>query len=179
MRTLNPAERLLCELRRLAGETPLSARIKPFQWVPLGKGICSSDAGLTHAVTTLRGKQWIRFCPESTQIIALTEHGIAMADDLIRQANSPQIDAPIPTTLRDIRADLAHWEVRLYEGDPGSLYWEQVKARIGALRHAELRFLQPQPSVYASIQGDNARLNVNSTDQSVNEIRNSGQTGEK
>jgi hypothetical protein len=119
----------------------------------------------------LLAKGFIEFKPQSTQIIALTVAGVEFADQLIVQLVGPRPDDPIPTALEDIRTHLAHWQKRQFDGEPQSIWWYQVQARIDALRHAEQRFMSGVgQTINASFTGPNARLNVNSTDQSVNAV---------
>lgn len=89
---------------------------------------------------------------------------------MISRQPSPAVTDPMPDTLDTIRAELDYWEVRLYDGDPGSTWWEQVRSRIEGLRHRENRLLSAQPSVSVTnnLLGPNSRINQNSLDQSAN-----------
>ena len=90
----------------------------------------------------------------------------------MRQLNRDVSD-PMPETLEGIRADLDYWESRLYSGEPSSIWWEQVQARIVGLRHRENRFLAPI-SITNNAIGPNSRNNVNSVDQSTNQVSQDG-----
>jgi hypothetical protein len=164
--TSTPGQRLLGALRRLAGGAPLTHRFKPAEWVALTKELGFTDAQKNEAVTSLRTAGLIRFTPESTQIVAFTAEGVAKGDELLLLQNR-DVGGPMPDTLEAIRADLDYWEVRLHEGDPGSISWEQVQARIAGLRHRENRFLTPL-SITNNAIGPNSRNNINSVDQSRN-----------
>jgi hypothetical protein len=85
---------------------------------------------------------------------------------------SRRVSDPLPKALEEIRADLDYWQERLYDGDPGSNWWEQVKARIEGLRHLENRILGPRAPVAITNNaiGPNSRINQNSIDQSTNEV---------
>jgi hypothetical protein len=87
---------------------------------------------------------------------------------LISRERNPEVTDPMPSALEAIRAELDYWEVHLYDGDPGSKWWEQVQARIEGLRHRENRLLSVQPTVTNNLIGPNSRINHNSVDQSVN-----------
>ena len=94
----------LIELRRCAGDTPSTARIKPMQWVAIAK-----DAGLTgeevsEAITCLRAQGLITFTPQTTDILALSPAGISVAAQLMRQR--PRFSDPMPNTLDEICAEL-------------------------------------------------------------------------
>jgi hypothetical protein len=50
----NSALKLLCELRRFAGETPLNARIAPMQWVAVARESGLSEAQRSEAIIRCR-----------------------------------------------------------------------------------------------------------------------------
>jgi hypothetical protein len=89
---------------------------------------------------------------------------------LISRKPSPALTDPMPDTLEALRAELDYWEPRQYDGEPGSSWWEQVRARIEGLRHRENRLLSAQQSVSVTnnLLGPNSRINHNSFDQSEN-----------
>jgi hypothetical protein len=145
-----PDQRLLFALQRLAGDAPLTRRFKPAEWYEITKELGFTDSQRHEAVTSLRTSGFISFTPESTEIIALTSSGITTGNELIVRQQNRDVSDPMPETLEGIRADLDYWDSRLYEGEPGSNWWEQVQARIVSLRHRE------------------NRNNVNSVDQSSN-----------
>ena len=165
--TLTPAQKLLCSLRRLAGEEPLSARFKPMQWFEATKEQGLTDSQRREAITSLRISGFVQFKPESTEILAIMPAGIAMADQLILRQHSPQVNDPMPSTIDEICAELDYWELHLYDGDPGSNWWVQVQARIEGLRHKENR-LRPLVSITNNLSGPNSRVNQNSIDLSTN-----------
>lgn len=169
----NPSHRLLCELRRFAGETPLNARISPMQWVAIAKEAGITDKARNEAITYLRSKGFIVYKPESTEIIALTSAGLESADLFIRQRIGARVSDPLPQTLEEIRADMEYWQQRQFEGDPGSIWWDQVGARLQSLRHAEnqlsLGSASPQSvTINNTLTGPNSRININTIDQSIN-----------
>lgn len=165
--TSTPGQRLLSALRRLAGDAPLTHRFKPAEWVAITKELGFTDAQKNEAITSLCTAGLIRFTPESTQIIAFTANGVAKGDELFLQQQNRDVTGPMPDTLDAIRADLDYWEAHLHDGEPGSIWWEQVQARIVGLRHRENRFLPPV-SITNNAIGPNSRNNVNSVDQSTN-----------
>jgi hypothetical protein len=168
MADVSPARRLLCDLRRNAGDTPLNGRVYPMQWVALAKNLGFSDQIRSEAIHQLIAQKLIQFTPHTTQIIALTSEGIAIADQLIRQSVGAQVDDPLPDTLEEIHSQVAYWERRQFEGQAQSDWWYQVQARIEALRHKERRLTLAPPMVNATATGPNARVNVNSLDLSSN-----------
>lgn len=168
MTDAGPAQRFLCDLRRNVGNTPLTGRISPMQWVALAKDLGFSDQVRNEAVHQLIAQKLIQFTPQTTQIIALTADGVALADQLIRQSVGAQVEDPLPNTLDEIHSQLAYWEMRQFESQPNSDWWYQVQARIEALRHKELRLTPVPPTVNATATGHNARVNLNSIDQSSN-----------
>ena len=89
---------------------------------------------------------------------------------MISRQPTYELTDPMPDTLEAWRAELDHWEPRQYEGQPGSIWWEQVRARIEGLRHRENRLLSVQTpmSVVNNLLGPNTRINHNSVDQSAN-----------
>lgn len=167
-----PSERLLSSLRRLAGDAPTTVRIMPVQWVQAANEIGLAEVERREAVTTLCSEGYIRFSPESTEIIALTEEGVAAANLLKTREQNRQVSDPMPASLEDIREELDYWEPRLYLGDPGSIWWEQVQARIDGLRHRENRLLSTRPTVSVTNNaiGPNSRFNQNSVDHSTNQV---------
>jgi hypothetical protein len=166
------AHTLLAELRRFAGDTPTTARIVPMQWVAIVKEIGLSDKARNEAVAYLREKGYIRFQPETTEIIAFTPAGIELADSQIKK--TPKLSDPFPKTLDGICAELDYWEAHLNDGDPGSIYWDQVQARIEGLRHRENRY-RPSNSLTFNAIGANVRINQNSVDQSTNLVSAAGE----
>ena len=143
------------------------------QWVAVARESGLSEAQRSEAITYLRAKGLIVYKPESTEVIALTPDGLDSADRFIRQRQWPRVNDPIPITLDDIRADVAYWEQRQFEGDPGSVWWDQVGARVQSLRHAENRLLSETTSpqvltINNTVTGANSRININSIDQSIN-----------
>jgi hypothetical protein len=169
MPNATPANRLLCELRRHVGDTPLNGRIRPMEWVALAKQTGLSEEVRNEAITQLIAQKLIQFTPQTTQIIALTGEGAALADHLIRQMVGARVDDPLPDTLDEVSLQLTYWQKRQFEGEPQSVWWCQVQARIDALRHIERRLTPTsQPTINATASGPNARVNVNSADQSSN-----------
>jgi hypothetical protein len=164
-----PGQRLLCALRRLAGDAPLIHRFKPAEWFALTKELGFTDAQRSEAVTSLRTSGLIRFTPESTEIIAFTSDGVAKGDELLLPQQNRDVAGSMPETLDAIRADLDYWEAHLHDGQPGSIWWEQVQARIVGLRHRENRLL-PAISITNNAIGPNSRNNVNSVDESMNRM---------
>jgi hypothetical protein len=94
-----------------------------------------------------------------------------MSADQVHQPDR-QVTDPMPDELEEIRADLNYWHLHLYDGDPGSNWWERVKARIEGLRHLENRFLGTRPSIAITNNavGQNSRINQSSIDQSTNQV---------
>ena len=170
---LTPDQRLLCALRQLAGDAPLTHRFKPAEWFAVTKELAFTDAQRNEAVTSLRTAGLIRFTPESTQIVAFTSRGVSKGNELIALQQHRDVSDPMPDTLEGIRADLDYWESRLYLGDPGSIWWDQVQARLVALRHRENRFLTPV-SITNNAIGPNSRNNISSVDQSTNRVSQHG-----
>ena len=169
MSDVSPAQRLLCDLRRNVGDTPLNGRIYPMQWVALAKNLGLSDQIRNEAINQLIAQKLIQFTPQTTQVIALTPDGVTLADQLIRQSVGAQVNDPLPDTLEEIHAQLAYWERRQFAGLPQSDWWCQVQVRVDALRHKERRLTPAQPpTINATATGQNARVNVNSADQSSN-----------
>lgn len=165
------AHKLLAELRRFASDKRLSARITPMEWVAIAKKAGLSDQSRSEAIMDLLKNKFITFQPETTQIIAFTPEGIEVADELIKE--KPKLEDPIPKTLDAIRSETEYWTKDLTNCDPGSNWWEWVQARLAELRQAEQRLssdaaVSSQPTVQANFYGPNARLNVNSVDQSSN-----------
>jgi len=101
-----PGQRLLCALRRLAGDAPLTHRFKPAEWFAVTKELAFTDAQRNEAVMSLRSSGLIQFTPESTQIIAFTSDGITKGDALLLQQKNRDVRDPMPETLDAIRADL-------------------------------------------------------------------------
>jgi hypothetical protein len=166
--TLAQGQRLLCALRGLAGDAPQTRRFKPAEWFGTTKELGFTDSQRNEAVTSLRTSGFISFTPESTEIIALTSSGIAKGDEFLLRQKNPDVQAQMPETPDEIRAELDYWEVHLHDGAPGSIWWEQVQARIDGLRHRENRFLTPPISITNNAIGPNSRNNANSVDQSSN-----------
>ena len=50
------------------------------------------------------------------------------------------LDDPYPTTLEEVRAELAYWASHLTDGEPGSPYRTNVQARIDRLHRLEDRY---------------------------------------
>ena len=167
MSAATPGQRLLCALRRLAGDAPATHRFKPAEWFALTKELGFTERERSEAGTSLRTTGLIRFTPESTEIMALTPEGIAKGDEMLVPQQNRDVAGPMPETLDAIRADLDYWEAHLHDGQPGSVWWEQVQARIVGLRHRENRLL-PGITITNNAIGPNSRNNVNSVDQSTN-----------
>jgi len=114
--------------------------------------------------------------------LGLTAKGVGKAERLFAGEQSREIDAPYPTTREGIREDLDYWVRRQPLGDPGSIYWEQVGSRINHLRYLDQRIVEeqkieamkenPQQSTTNIAHGTNARISVNSSDNSVNIVVN-------
>jgi hypothetical protein len=162
---------LLAELRRVAGDTPMTVRIVPMQWIAIAKEIGLSDKARNEAITHLRAKGYIKFNPETTEIIALGPAGIEKADQLIRE--KPKLSDPMPNTLETICAELDYWESHLTDGEVGSNDWVMMKERINGLRHRENRF-RPSVSITNNAIGSNPRINQGGIDQSVNLVSQGG-----
>lgn len=167
--TPTPSQSLLCALRQLAGEAPMTHRFKPAEWFAVTKELGLTDAQRNEAIRSLHNSGWIQFTPESTEIIAFTPDGVAKGDALLLQRRNRDVRDPMPETLDAIRAELNYWEEHLNDGEPGSNWWEQVQARIVGLRHRENRFLTPV-SITNNAIGQNSRNNINSVDQSTNRV---------
>ena len=167
----NSGRVLLAELRRFAGDKRLNARITPMEWVAIAKKAGLSDQSRSEAITDLLRNKFIAFQPETTQIIAFSLEGVEVADELVKE--KPKLEDPIPQTLDAIRSETAYWTQDLTTCDPGSKWWEWVQARLAELRQIEQRLnsstvVSTHPAIQANFYGANARLNLNSVDQSSN-----------
>jgi hypothetical protein len=163
------AHRLLCEFRRHLGQTPFNGRIRPMECSALAKHMGLSDEIRSEAITQLLERKLIKYNPQTTEIIALTADGLALADQLILQLVGARVDDPLPDDLNEIRVQLSYWQKRQFEGEPQSIWWYQVQARIDALRHMEGRLTGPSNvTINATLTGSNARVNMNSSDHSTN-----------
>jgi hypothetical protein len=167
----NPARVLLADLRRFVGDKRLNARIAPMEWLAIAKKAGLSDQSRGEAITDLLKNGLIVFQPETTEIMAISPEGIEVADQLVRER--PKLEDPIPQTLDAVRSETAYWTKDLTTCDPGSNWWNWVKARLDELRQTEQRLILDrtdlsQPTIQANFFGQNARLNVSSVDQSSN-----------
>jgi hypothetical protein len=167
----NSARVLLAELRRFAGDKRLNARITPMEWSAIAKNAGLSDQSRGEAITDLLRNGLIAFQPETTEIIAFSPDGIEMADQLVRER--PKLEDPLPQTLDAVRSETSYWTKDLTTCDPGSNWWNWVRARLDELRQTEQRLILDRadlslPTIQANFFGDNARLNVSSLDQSSN-----------
>jgi hypothetical protein len=77
--------------------------------------------------------------------IGITDKGVAAVESLrASQLLKMQIDAPFPTAPDAIREQLEFWVRRQQDGEPGSIHWEQVQARIDHLRYLDQRAVEGQ-----------------------------------
>jgi hypothetical protein len=141
------------------------------EWVALANHLGLSEKIRNEAIKQLLVQNLAQFSPQTTEIIALTAEGVALADQLIMQLVGARVDDPLPDDLCGISSQLLYWQKRQFDGEPQSMWWHQVQARIDALRHAEIRLAKPPHStINATLTGSNARLNINSSDQSTNSV---------
>jgi hypothetical protein len=77
--------------------------------------------------------------------IGITDKGVAAVESLrASRLLKMQIDAPFPTAPNAIREQLEFWVRRQQDGEPGSIHWEQVQARIDHLRYLDQRAVEGQ-----------------------------------
>lgn len=70
--------------------------------------------------------------------LGITDKGIAEVQKLFAsRALKFELDMPFPTTGDEIGSELDHWVRRQNDGEPGSIHWERVQARIDHLRYLE------------------------------------------
>jgi hypothetical protein len=152
MKEQTPNHRMLIALRQLAGDAPSTRRFNPSEWLSVTTSLGFTDAERMEVVRSLVDDGQLRFTPETTEFIA----------------RSRDLKDPMPNDLPALREELDYCEIRLHDGEPESIWWQQVQARIDGLRHRENRFLSAV-SITNNAIGPNARNNIYSTDRSVNE----------
>jgi hypothetical protein len=75
--------------------------------------------------------------------LGITVKGILEVERLFAiRALKFELDAPFPTNGDAIRKELDHWVRRQNDGQPGSIHWEQVQARIDQLRYLDRRAME-------------------------------------
>jgi hypothetical protein len=72
------------------------------EWLALANQLALSEKTPNEAITQLLTKKLIQFNPLSTQIIALTAEGVALADQLIMRMVGARVDDPLPDDLNGI-----------------------------------------------------------------------------
>ena len=135
-------DRAVLFLERLARLTGgAQTRVVPSQWISVAKELGFTDAERDESLKRLYADQLIQKKPAS-ESFELTQKGVSIAEERSRmQTPGPKMDDALPDTLEELRTELAHWEKRQHEDEPHSNWWEQVEARLRALRHKEQRLM--------------------------------------
>jgi hypothetical protein len=141
----------------------------PMEYKALAVEIGLSDSQLSTAIRELKHANLIAL-DNTTQGITLTHNGIQEGDYWQTRAQTVLNNDPHPESLEEIRAELHHFNNGLSSTLPGTPEWKWIEARLNALMHRESMMVREAESTTYILSGTGARVNVNSTDNSVNTI---------
>jgi hypothetical protein len=102
--------------------------------------------------------------------IYLTHNGVQTGDYLQTRQPVILLNDPLPDDLLDIRTELHHFAQERSRTLPGMPEWEWIEGRIDDLRHLENSMREQAGSTVYIQSGPGGRLNVNSTDNSMNVV---------
>jgi hypothetical protein len=130
------------------GETQRS--IKPMDYFALAAKVGLSTEQTKAALRHLKKDLLIRFQPETTENIVLTQNGVQEGEYLKFREGHPQLNDPMPESLEGISAELANFSQERQKQHAKSQEFEMISARIGELQHRELmlRKSSSPPSAY-------------------------------
>jgi hypothetical protein len=141
----------------------------PMEYRALAELIGLSDSQLSVALQELIRESWIAL-DNTTQGIRLTPDGVNAGDYWQYRAESVLNNDPLPESLPEIRMEIGHFAHERSTTMPKTPEWEWINGRLEDLRHRENMMTKQAGSTVYVQSGSGGRLNVNSTDNSVNII---------
>jgi hypothetical protein len=102
--------------------------------------------------------------------IYLTPNGVHVGDSLQWRQPEILVNDPLPESLLDVRTEQRHFAQERSRTMPATPEWEWIKGRLDDLRHLENSMKEQAGSTVYIQSGPGGRLNVNSTDNSVNVV---------
>jgi hypothetical protein len=118
------------------GETQRS--MKPMEYFNLATKVGLSTEQTKAALRQLKDDLLIRFHPETTEIIVLTQKGVQEAEYLKLRDEHPRLNDPIPESLDDVRAELGYFSQERQKQHAKSQEFAMISARITELQHREM-----------------------------------------
>jgi hypothetical protein len=102
--------------------------------------------------------------------VRLTPQGVNDGDHLHTRPLRPLVRDPLPDSLEEVRL-----EIRYFAGEKsghlrGTPEWDWIAGRLEDLRHLESMMVQSTAGAVYVLSGQQARLNINSVDNSTNAI---------
>ena len=144
------------------GETDQS--MKPQEYSALATKIGLTNSEMQAAIRRLKEDLLIRFHPESTEIIRLTQKGIQEGDYWKTRSVQPMHSDPLPDTLDGVNAEMDYFAQQLPRNLPNTAEWGWTTARLELLQRRH-NILSKQPSAVqqqniVSVQQHNAVMEI-------------------
>jgi len=141
----------------------------PTEYKDLAAKIGLRDDQLSTALQELKYDNLIAL-DSTTQGIRLTPQGVHEGDYLHQRPLLPLLRDPLPESLEEVRLEIRYFAKERSANLPGTPEWDWANGRLDDLRHSESMMLRDVGSTVYILSGQSARVNVNSTDNSVNTI---------
>lgn len=106
----------------------------------------------------------------TTQGIRLTPQGVHDGDYLHQRRLLPLVRDPLPESLEEVRLEIRYFAQEKSANLRGTPEWDWANGRLEDLRHLESMMVKETAGTVYVLSGPGARVNVNSTDNSVNTI---------
>jgi hypothetical protein len=102
--------------------------------------------------------------------VRLTPQGVQEGDYLHTRPLLPLVRDPLPESLEEVRLEIRYFAREKSGNLRGTPEWDWVNGRLEDLRHSESMMVKEKAGTVYVLSGQQARLNINSIDNSVNSI---------
>jgi hypothetical protein len=100
----------------------------------------------------------------------LTPQGVHDGDHLHTRPLRPLVRDPLPESLEEVRLEIRYFAGEKSGNLRGTPEWDWINGRLEDLRHSESMMVKETAGTVYVLSGQQAKLNINSVDNSVNSI---------
>jgi hypothetical protein len=157
-------------LKHIFSEVRDSRRVMPQpEYQAIAAKIGLRDDQLSTALQELKYENCIAL-DSATQGVQLTPQGVQEGDYLHTRPLLPLVREPLPESLEEVRLEIRYFAREKSGNLRGTPEWDWINGRLEDLRHSESMMVKETAGTVYVLSGQQAKLNINSIDNSVNSI---------
>jgi hypothetical protein len=157
-------------LKHIFSEVRDSRRVMPLtEYQAIAAKIGLRDDQLSTALRELKYDNCLAL-DSTTQGVQLTPQGVQEGDYLHTRPLLPLVRDPLPESLEEVRLEIRYFAREKSGNLRGTPEWDWIDGRLVDLRHLESMMVKETAGTVYVLSGQQAKLNINSIDNSVNSI---------